>query len=64
MEPEKIIELDDGRVLAVERWHIHKEGTELNTQITDLYEFRDNLVVRVDGFRDKAEGLKAAGLSE
>jgi ketosteroid isomerase-like protein len=65
VEPETIIELDDGRVLAVERWHMHsKDGTELNTQITDLYEFRDNLIVRLDGFRDKAEALEAAGLSE
>jgi ketosteroid isomerase-like protein len=65
VEPEKIIELDDGRVLAVERWHMHsKDGAELNTQITDLYEFRDNLIVRLDGFRDKAEALEAAGLSE
>ena len=64
VEPEKIIELDDGRVLAVERWHMHKDGAEMNTQITDLYEFRDNLIVRLDGFRDKAEALEAAGLRE
>jgi hypothetical protein len=32
--------------------------------VVDVYTFRDGLVVRIDGFRDKKEALEAAGLSE
>jgi hypothetical protein len=33
-------------------------------ELIDIYEFRDRLVIRVEGFDDKAEAFKAAGLTE
>jgi ketosteroid isomerase-like protein len=64
VEPEEIVEVSDERVLAVEHWRVRgRGGVEVDTQIIDLWKFRDGLIVRVDGFRDKAEALEAAGLA-
>jgi hypothetical protein len=41
-----------------------RDGIEIDTELTDVYAFRDSLIVRVDGFRDKAKALEAVGLSE
>ena len=41
-----------------------RNGIEIKASCTDLYGFRDGLIVRGDGFRDKAQALAAAGLSE
>jgi ketosteroid isomerase-like protein len=59
-----MIEVGDDRVLVVERWTGRARGIEFDMRFTDVYEFRDGRCVRVDGFRDKAEALEAAGLSE
>jgi ketosteroid isomerase-like protein len=65
VEFKETIEAPDGRTLAVERWRARgRDGIEFDTEVTDAYAFRDGLIVRVDGFRDKAEALKAAGLRE
>jgi len=40
------------------------DGIEIERELPTLYTFRDGLIVRVDGFTDRAEALKAAGLSE
>ncbi len=40
------------------------EGMETEIVITQLYTFRDGLILRIDGFRSRAEALEAAGLSE
>jgi ketosteroid isomerase-like protein len=65
VEPNEIVEAPGERVLAVERWHVGgRDGIELDFQLTDVYAFRDGLIVRIDGFRDKAEALEAAGLTE
>ena len=65
VEPEETIEASRGRVLAVERWHVRgREGVEVETKIIDVYAFRDGLIVRVDGFLDRAEALEAVGLRE
>jgi hypothetical protein len=40
------------------------EGMETEIVITQLYTFRDGLVLRIDGFRSRAEALEAVGLSE
>ena len=64
VELEETIEEGD-RVLAVENWRaLGRDGIEINTRLIDVYTFRDGLVVRIDGFRDKAEALDATGLSE
>jgi ketosteroid isomerase-like protein len=62
---EEAIETVDGRVVAVERWHARgRQGIEFEFRLTDVYTFRDGLIARVDGFRDKAQALEAVGLSE
>ena len=58
-------ELGDGRVLAVEDWHTRgRDGIGFTTRITDVYTVKGTLIVRVDGFLDRAEALEAMGLGE
>jgi ketosteroid isomerase-like protein len=60
---EEPIEAPDGRTLAVEQWRARgRDGIEIDTEVTDIYAFRDGLIARVDGFTDKGEALEAAGL--
>jgi ketosteroid isomerase-like protein len=63
VEAEQTLEAPDGRVLAVERWHARgRDGIEFNFELIDIYEFREDLIVRIVGFRDRAAALEAAGL--
>jgi len=65
VEPKETIEIGGDRLLRVERWRPRGwQGIETEVEITHLYTFRDGLIARIDGFRDKAEALQAAGLSE
>jgi ketosteroid isomerase-like protein len=65
VELEEILEAPGDRVLAVERWCVRgRDDSEVVTEIIGVYAFRDGLIVRCDGFLDKAEALEAAGLSE
>jgi ketosteroid isomerase-like protein len=64
VEAEETLVAPDGRVLAVELWHARgRDGIEFNFELTDVYEFRDDLIVRIVGFRDRAHALEAAGLA-
>jgi ketosteroid isomerase-like protein len=63
VEFEEMIEGEGGRVIAVENWHVvGRQEIEIDTKLTDVYAFRDDLIVRVDGFRDKDAALEAFGL--
>jgi ketosteroid isomerase-like protein len=65
IEPKELIVAPDGRVLVVENWRSRgRDGIEIDTVMTDVYEFRDGLCLRIEGFRVKSEALEAAGLSE
>jgi ketosteroid isomerase-like protein len=65
VEFKETIEAPDGRILAVERWRVcGRDGIEIDTELTDIYALRDGLIVRGDGFRDKADALEAARLPE
>jgi ketosteroid isomerase-like protein len=65
VEQKEVIEAPDGRILVVESWRVRgRDGVEVDTRIIDVYELRDGLIVRVDGFRDRAEALEAVGLRE
>jgi ketosteroid isomerase-like protein len=65
VEFEEMVEAPDGRVLAVEHWRTRgRDGIEIDTRIIDVYAVQDGLIVRVDGFLDKAEALEAVGLWE
>jgi ketosteroid isomerase-like protein len=53
------------RVMAVELWRFRgRGGLVLESELVDVYTFRDGLIVRIDGYRDRAEALAAVGLSE
>jgi SnoaL-like domain len=61
-EPEEIIEVPDGRVLAVERWRARgRQGIKFDFLLVDVYTFRDGLIVRIDGFRDRTAASKPWG---
>ena len=65
MEPKEIIEATGNRILSIDRWIFRgRDGIEIERELPTLFTFRDGLIVRVDGFTDRAEALKAAGLSE
>ncbi len=65
VEPQEMVEVGGDRILRVERWRIGAaQGIETEVELTHLYAFRDGLIARVDGFRDRAEALEAAGLRE
>jgi ketosteroid isomerase-like protein len=65
VEFKEAIEAPANRIVAVEHWRTGgRDGIEIDFQLTEVYAFRDGLIVRIDGFLDKAEALEAAGLSE
>jgi ketosteroid isomerase-like protein len=65
VEHRELIDGPDDRVLAVERWVFRgRDGIELELELPNLYTFRDGLILRIDGFTDRAEALQAAGLAE
>ena len=65
VELKEMTEAPGGRVLAVEQWHVRgRDGIELDFELIDVYAFRDGLIVRIDGFRDRAEALQAVGMSD
>ena len=64
VELRESMEVPGERVAAVERWRVRgRDDLELDFELIDVYTFRDGLIVRIDGFRNRAEALAAAGLS-
>ncbi|HEY6654177.1 MAG TPA: nuclear transport factor 2 family protein, partial [Solirubrobacterales bacterium] len=64
IEPREIIETGD-RILAIDRWVFRgRDGIEIDRELPTIFNFRNGLIVRIDGFTDKAQALEAAGLSE
>ena len=62
---ETLLEASQNRILAIDHWSWRgRDGIEIERELPTLYTFRDGLVVRVEGFTDRAEALEAAGLSE
>jgi ketosteroid isomerase-like protein len=65
VEPKQRIETEDSRILSVDLWRLRgRESIEIDRELPTLFTFRDGLIVRIDGFIDKADALEAAGLSE
>jgi ketosteroid isomerase-like protein len=64
MEVEELRELDDGRVLALftERARGRMSGVETVANPAALWTVRDGRVVRCEGFGDRDEALRVAGL--
>ena len=66
IEAEEIIDLDDDRVLVLSRQTAQGKlsGAPIDHQLGELFTLRSGKVVRYDSYWDRAEALKAAGLSE
>ncbi len=64
-ESKEMIETEDGRILSVDRWRFRgRDGIEIDRELPNLFTFRGGLISRIDGFTDKADALKVAGLPE
>ena len=65
-ELDRIIELDDGRVLVFDRQigRGRASGVVMEQEVASLFTFRSGKIVRWDGYWDRADALEAAGLSE
>jgi hypothetical protein len=65
IEPSERLEATEGRILAIDSWLFRgRYGIEIERELPTLFTFRDGLIVRIDGFTDRAEALKAAGLDQ
>src|SRR5689334_22273559 len=64
-EPLERIETEDDRILSIDLWRLRgRDGIEIERELPTLYTFRDGLIVRIDGFTERAEALEVAGLTE
>jgi ketosteroid isomerase-like protein len=60
VELRELIELEDDRLLAIERWLFRgRQGIELESELANVFGFRDGLIIRIEGFLDKAAALEA-----
>jgi ketosteroid isomerase-like protein len=65
VEIKEIIEGVEGRAISFETWRVRgPQGIDIDTEVVDVYGFRDGLIVSCDGFRDKNEALEAFGIRE
>ena len=67
LELDEVVTGDDPDVMvAVQRFVGRMQHTELeaNFPLAVLVRFRDGLIVRFEGYRDRAEALEAAGLTD
>jgi ketosteroid isomerase-like protein len=66
LDPEKLIELEDDRVLALIHQHgqLIEDSVPLEQAIAHLLTFRDGRCVRLRGFARREEALEAVGLRE
>jgi len=64
-DPEEVCAIDDERVLLLSVDHFRgRDGIEVTQPSGTLFTLRDGKVVRMQGFWERANALKAAGLSE
>ena len=62
---EEVIEGDDRAVVASRLAGVGRDGVEATMLVFQVWEFREGKVVRLtSGFRERADALEAAGLSE
>lgn len=65
IEPKERLEATSDRILAIDMWRFSgRDGIKIERELPTLFTFRHGLIVRIDGFTDKAEALEAAGLSK
>jgi hypothetical protein len=64
VEVERIVDADDDRVVVLIRERGRsKSGLEMDEHHAELYDLRDRLLVRRQGFSDPREALEAVGLT-
>jgi ketosteroid isomerase-like protein len=65
LEPEQFFDVDDERVLVFVHVTAKGEGSGVPVEMRDAHEFtiRDGVLLRWKVYADRAEALKAAGLS-
>jgi ketosteroid isomerase-like protein len=62
VEVKEIIEGAGDRLICFETWIVRgDQDIEVETELVDVYGFRDGLIASCDGFRDKNEALDAFG---
>jgi ketosteroid isomerase-like protein len=60
-----LVEGRDGYLLSYETWRVRgSQGIVIDTEMVDVYGFRDGLLASCDGFRDKNEALEAFGKAD
>ncbi len=66
IEAERIIDLSEDRVLVLSRHRARgkQSGVPIEHENGDLFRLRDRKIVRYDAYWNRADALKAAGLSE
>jgi len=66
IEAEEIIDLDDDHVLVLSRHTARGKlsGAPIDHELGDLFTLRAGKVVRYDSYWNRAEAMKAAGLSK
>jgi hypothetical protein len=64
-EPQEFIDLGHAVVVVTKVFAIGR-GSDVRTEMdeTDVFWFRDGLIVRLQGFATKEQALEAAGLEE
>jgi ketosteroid isomerase-like protein len=66
IKAEEIIDLDDERVLVLSRQTAEGKlsGVPIDSELGELFELRAGKVVSYESYWDRAEAMKAAGLTE
>ncbi len=65
IEAEEAIDAGDSVVVAVHQRGVGSEsGVAIDMRYFQVWSFRGRKVIRIEGFRERAEALEAAGLSE
>jgi hypothetical protein len=60
-----MLEAPGDRILVLDRWRFcGREGIEIDDRLANAYAFRDGLIVRIDGYRDRAEARAALGVDD
>ena len=65
LNPQRFIDAGD-QVVVLQQEHRRgrSSGVEVESKTAVLFELRDGLVIRMQGFMDQADALRAAGLAE
>jgi ketosteroid isomerase-like protein len=64
IEPQEFIDAGDRVVVLHREYQRSKSGVELEVDTASILDVHDGRVVRIQGYMNPAEALKAAGLSE